>query len=203
MSKDEKVLCVPASLVESFIQDSPGFYKSADAVYLSLLDSNFQFVERSKCETDPSWKQLIPYILIRRPDGRFLSYLRGKKGGEARLHAKRSIGVGGHINDDDGNTVFAALLTGMEREMKEELGLDMTNVIGFRDFGFLYDPSDAVGLVHFGIVSILEIWDNDVSVIDEALLDPSWEPIDVLKYTEGVYENWSQIVIRELCRQEA
>ena len=56
-------------------------------------------------EEDPSFKQLIPYMLFRHrsppgPDMVF-QYTRGTGMGEGRLHRKRSVGIGGHISADD------------------------------------------------------------------------------------------------------
>ncbi len=56
-------------------------------------------------EDDPSFKQLIPYVLFRWTDAdgtvHLFEYLRGSGQGERRLHAKRSVGVGGHISSLD------------------------------------------------------------------------------------------------------
>ena len=56
-------------------------------------------------EEDPSFKQLIPYVLFRWTDAdgtvHLFEYLRGSGQGERRLHAKRSVGVGGHISTID------------------------------------------------------------------------------------------------------
>src|SRR5438045_5859743 len=75
--------------------------------YLSALLSrgNNFFLPRAKAETDPTHKQIIPYVLISSED-KVLHYVRGKKAGEQRLVAKGSIGIGGHMNDTD-ESLFA------------------------------------------------------------------------------------------------
>ena len=62
------------------------------------------FVERRWAEHDSSFKQVIPYTVVTHGD-EVLLLKRLEQGGEARLHGKLSIGVGGHINpvDGDGN----------------------------------------------------------------------------------------------------
>src|SRR5256884_8908387 len=86
--------------------------------------SNF-FIPRPEAESNPAYKQIIPYALIVFQDT-VLHYVRGKKAGEQRLVAKGSIGIGGHLNDAD-----AGLFTldeehynrVVEREVHEEIRL--------------------------------------------------------------------------------
>src|SRR5439155_1045098 len=92
--------------------------------YLSAILSrghNF-FLARAQAENDPAYKQIIPYVILAYDD-RVLHYVRGKKAGEQRLVAKGSIGIGGHMNDQD-ESLFAfdenAYLAGVEPEVKEE-----------------------------------------------------------------------------------
>src|SRR5213595_4348960 len=61
--------------------------------------SNF-FIPRPQAESNPDYKQIIPYVLIVFQNT-VLHYVRGKKAGEQRLIAKGSIGIGGHLNDAD------------------------------------------------------------------------------------------------------
>ena len=90
-----------------------------------LEAKNNHFMPRAKAETDPSFKQVIPYVVI--TDGKnILHYVRGKKAGEQRLVAKGSVGIGGHINDED-HTLFAfglqAFRDAVQREVCEELSV--------------------------------------------------------------------------------
>src|SRR5207249_61258 len=95
--------------------------------YLPALLSrgNNFFMPRSRAETDPNFKQIIPYVLLVH-DGRVLFYIRGKKAGEQRLVAKGSIGIGGHMNEGDEHLFAmdeAAYLEGVRREVCEELNV--------------------------------------------------------------------------------
>ena len=98
--------------------------------YLDALLSrgNNFFLPRSRAETDPTHKQIIPYVLVFCA-GRVLYYVRGKKAGEQRLVAKGSIGIGGHMNQED-EELFnyavdeAAYRAGVEREVNEEIRID-------------------------------------------------------------------------------
>ena len=70
--------------------------------YLNVLLSrgNNFFFPRAQAESDPAYKQIIPYALIAF-ENKVLHYVRGKKAGEQRLVAKGSIGIGGHMNEND------------------------------------------------------------------------------------------------------
>ena len=83
------------------------------------------FHRPGRAEEDPSHKQLIPYCVFRCGD-RIFHYTRGKSGGESRLHAKISVGVGGHVNPvdmDGGKTGPDAYHAAVTREIEEELDL--------------------------------------------------------------------------------
>ena len=122
--EEEMILVVRRALFDS-LGAFQGFSASVDRYLPSLLDreNNF-FVARSSAETDPSLKQIIPYALI--VAGRqILRYRRGKSSGEQRLVAKYSIGIGGHMNDQD-EGLFAldhqAYLAGVQREIQANQG---------------------------------------------------------------------------------
>ena len=93
----EHVLCVPTLLFHE-IGHFQGFMPDVDRYLTSLLDPQYtSYRPRDEVEEDPSYKQLIPYCIFRH-EGRVFHYARGAKGGESRLHAKRSVGIGGHIS---------------------------------------------------------------------------------------------------------
>ena len=156
-------------------------------------------MERGAAEDDPSHKQLIPYCIFR-CGGRILHYTRGKSGGESRLHAKISVGVGGHINPVDtgkGRTGANAYHAAVAREVDEELeisGISTQHIIGL-----LNDESNAVGQVHLGIVHLIELESEAVISREDALMDLGFAPLAELN---GVLyerlETWSQYCIRHL-----
>ena len=96
----ERVLVVPASDLDR-LGRFQGYSSEADR-YLSalLVPSLATFRPRSEVEDDPSLKQIIPYVVFRSA-GAVFCYTRGKSGGEARLRRRRSLGVGGHVAEDD------------------------------------------------------------------------------------------------------
>ncbi len=99
-------------------------------------------------ERDPSFKQVIPYLVLR--DGaRWFLMRRTDAGGDPRLHGRYSIGVGGHLNPGDGG-----LLGGLRREWSEEVVADF--VPEFRLVALLNDDTTEVGAVHLGAVYVAD-----------------------------------------------
>src|SRR3990167_1889087 len=127
MSKDdEKVLVVPADII---FKDGrwQGLKKDKPEHYLDVIRNNYQFRRRGDVETDPSWQQIIPYIVFSHENKYFLyKYTAGA--GEKRLIDNYIIGVGGHINEVDvnGGPFGSAqgkdiLEAGMMRQWEEEV----------------------------------------------------------------------------------
>jgi len=170
-----------------------------DAVARLLdADSHF-FIDREGAEEDPGHKQLIPYCVFRCGD-RILHYTRGKSGGESRLHAKISVGVGGHVNPVDmegGRTGADTYHAAVTREIEEELELPVDHE--HRIIALLNDDSNPVGQVHLGIVHLVELSSDAVSSREDALLDLGFSPLAELNgpLFERL-ETWSQFCIRHL-----
>ena len=101
---EENVLVIPESRLDVVGRFS-GFQPFSQAAFDALLEPSFmEFRPRSTVEEDPTFKQLIPYAILQAEvDGEtsVFQYTRGKGQGEKRLHALRSIGIGGHISEED------------------------------------------------------------------------------------------------------
>ena len=131
--------------------------------YLShlLTPELISYRPRDAMEEDPSFKQLIPYVIFRHQDDRgrvhLFQYTRGSGQGEKRLHAKRSIGVGGHISTEDAGFAQGAnpYQEGMRRELDEEVSIQTE--YQDRCVGMINDDETEVGKVHLGIVHIYDV----------------------------------------------
>lgn len=196
----EEVLVVPRSLLDEIGSFEGIRTEGMDAAIDRLLNPvNHFFMDRADAEEDPSHKQLIPYCVIR-CGSRILNYTRGKAGGEARLHAKRSVGVGGHINPIDtggGRTGPEAYLAAVERELDEELVFKVahTNKI----IALLNDESNTVGQVHLGIVHVIELESDDVESNEDALADLTFTELSELAGPMfDRLETWSQFCVKHL-----
>ena len=155
--------CYPQGLVP-FGSGSDADGLDAETFARRVREHGF-FVERSKAEVTPEWKQVIPYI-VTVANGDVLVMRRLSAGGEARLHDKTSIGVGGHINPEDADSTADApsadpahagdpIEGATWREIGEELVVD--GETSLRSVGILNDDSNAVGAVHVGLVRVLEV----------------------------------------------
>ena len=138
--------------------------------YLPVVTSPSQtlYLNRKAAERDRRYKQLIPYVLILCND-RILRYRRGKGGQETRLHGLFSVGIGGHICEED-NSLFSRELgyrEGMRRELMEEVEIDGTNEA---PVGVVNDDSTDVGFVHFGVVHVM------LAATEEIVGPAKWHP---------------------------
>jgi predicted NUDIX family phosphoesterase len=154
--------------------------------YLDIISAEAGFRPRPEAEEDPSWKQVIPYLLLR-DRGRFFLMRRTAAGGDARLHQRWSIGVGGHLGPGD-----ATIEAGLRREFEEELAADWRPEP--RLLGLLNDDSTPVGQVHLGVVFEAEAAGRAVAVRETHKLSGAFvEPEAVLRGYEHL-ETWSQLL---------
>lgn len=196
----EQVLVVPRALLEEIGSFQGLRTDGLDAAIGHLLDpANHFFMDRAAAEEDPGHKQLIPYCIFRCGD-RILHYTRGKSGGESRLHAKISVGVGGHVNPidtGDGRTGPDAYHAAVTREIEEEL--DLPEEHEHRIIALLNDESNPVGQVHLGIVHLVDLKSDAVTSREDALTDLGFSPLaDLNGPMFERLETWSQFCIRHL-----
>jgi predicted NUDIX family phosphoesterase len=152
-----------------------------------------RFVDRLQAEDDPTLKQLIPYVVVR--DGALVYLMeRTAAGGDARLHGKASIGVGGHLNPvDDGQD---PLTDGLRREWSEELVADWEPE--FRLVGLLNDDSNPVGSVHLGVVFEVRADGRPVEVRERDKLTGRFATADEVRAAWDRMETWSRLVADHL-----
>jgi predicted NUDIX family phosphoesterase len=199
----ERVLAFPAEVLEEHWPANTTILTDPLAtfsVFQNIIQSGkLQFIERGPAETDPTWKQLIPYVVFRRGND-VTMYQRTSKGNETRLHNLYSLGIGGHINPEDGEAIDDRVYwRGQHREMIEEVGITRGETDSCPMVGLIYDPSNAVGQVHFGVVHFY--WaspDTRFVFNDPAVGRGQWMPASVVKTIASRFENWSQLVIEKL-----
>ncbi|TWU20087.1 hypothetical protein Pla52o_46010 [Novipirellula galeiformis] len=200
MSSEEHILVIPESVIAS-IGVIDGFEANVDRFLKPILASDqLSFQPRTPMETDPSFKQLIPYVLLQwtEPDGttKLFTYTRGGGGGETRLHAKRSVGIGGHISREDAADGADPYATGMHREIAEEIHLGA----GYQETqeGLIYDPSNEVGKVHLGVVHRFVLDSPEVHSNEADLAEGGFVSVEELKADIEQLETWSQLAIKAL-----
>lgn len=198
--KGEKVLVVRRSVLDRIGTFQGMKTKELEYGIQQLLnEDNDFFLDRDLAENDPSHKQIIPYCVFRFGN-EILSYTRGKSGNEDRLHAKISVGVGGHINDeDDASEGMDIYGESFDRELCEELNFNPDDIISNEIIGLLNDELNPVGQVHLGIVHLIELKSKDITAKEDCLHNLEFHSLEEL--IGPLYdrlETWSQFVIRHL-----
>lgn len=193
MKADERVLCVPAAHLRA-VGAFAGFRPADEAFRAALLDpAVFSYQPRSTCETDSAFLQLIPYVVLRCGDSVF-HYRRGASGTEARLRAKRSVGLGGHISDADAGAADP-YYAGMMRELTEEV--DIASKYERQFLGVIFDPGTEVGKVHLGLVHLFWLDTPDVTAREAGIADGGFAAVAEL-LAAAEFETWSQLVLAAL-----
>jgi predicted NUDIX family phosphoesterase len=195
----EHVLVVPTEVFHQ-LGHFQGFCGETELYLKGLLDqSHMSYRPRPAMEQDPSFKQLIPYVVFRYRDPagqtQLFQYTRGKGQGESRLHTKRSVGIGGHISADDAAQP-SAYEEGMRRELEEEVIID-TPYRG-RMVGLINDDETEVGRVHLGVVHLLDVDTPAVQPRESEIIDAGFRPVNDLLWDMAKFETWSQIVLKAL-----
>lgn len=196
MATEERVLCFPRKLLEE-LGVFQGLSLEVDK-YLPVVTSSAQlvYINRSEAENDRRYKQLIPYVLLI-CNGKILRYRRGKGGQETRLHGLYSVGIGGHISEQDSGlfTKDLGYREGMRREIMEEVAVEEVNESAV---AVINDDSSEVGQVHFGVVHVMHVANEKVIGRRSGILGPEFIPIaDAVKNPSG-YESWSSLCLENL-----
>lgn len=202
---DESILTVPRSALfdghwpQGFVPLEPGAIDDT----IARFEAQGRFEPRGPAEEDPSRKQPIPYCAVLRGREIFVTR-RLKKQGEARLHGKSSVGLGGHVDLEDG-PVLGSILRALERELREELLLDeaATAAIDSAElFGLINDDTTSVGRVHVGFAFLLQVPEtSEVRVAETEKMEGGFTP---LVDARGLWlnlpdpESWSRLLLDHL-----
>lgn len=205
---EEQVLVTPTTVaIEALAYCARGMsapppndrFQVADESILLQLQEPAVFVPRGPAETDPELKQLVVYAVVTHM-GKILRYRRGKPGAELRLHAKHSIGVGGHINPEDWDPGLAgehAFRKALHRELEEELKVTGAHGIHAEFLGLVNEDATEVGQVHLGLVYLIELDTIEGLAFEDALVEPEWlDESDMLAC--DTFELWSGLVRNHL-----
>lgn len=199
---DELVLVVPtADLLDEVADGSSwtGIRPTGAERLADLVRRRGAFHPRSAMESDESWKQVIPYPVLRDGAAWFLMR-RTKAGRDARLHDRYSIGVGGHVNPEDGG-LDGDLSSALRREWLEELSVGF--VPEFRFVGLLNDDSTAVGRVHVGLVYEADAAGRPVAIRETEKLSGAFVPAGDIEAVAERLETWSRIAFEFLAARPA
>ncbi|EJB8489884.1 hypothetical protein MW368_003701 [Acinetobacter baumannii] len=184
----------------------------------AVAANNFHFINRAvvdhpnedsfEFQIGKSMPQILGYIVVKHGE-KILSYARKHAEGEARLLGSRSIGFGGHVDLED--YLFAGydaeagvcyepafpkvLQYSIKRELQEELLLNTLDDSQIKFEGIIVDTNDSVGMVHRGLLCVIELENPSEVTSTKETQDLLWQPLDELKKDVDLYEGWSQIAI--------
>ncbi|SRR6266545_499414 len=196
MATEERVLCFERKLLEEL-----GVFQGLGLEiekYLPVVTSSSHalYLNRSDAEQDKRYKQLIPYVLVI-CNGKILRYRRGRGGQETRLQGLYSVGIGGHISEED-HGLFSndcGYQDGMRRELMEEVAIDAVKEAAV---AVINDDSTEVGYVHFGVVHIMHAANETIAGRRSGIVAPEFVPIvEAVKDVSG-YESWSRFCLEHL-----
>jgi len=174
----------------------------------AISKSDVVIAQRADLEENTGFRQLIPYVSLVTPEGKFLTYTRTKQGNEQRLHKKVSVGFGGHMDaadahfDEDSNLdIQKTIFNGLKREVIEELGNSVYETIkdqinGFQVEELIIDDKTDVEKVHMALLISVTL-DSEIKVesTDESITMEGFLTEDEIRKLEGNIEPWSEIVI--------
>jgi len=201
MAQEEQILVIDRKVLEQ-----AGMFNGLAFDVDRYLDNIFvpgvpRFMPRSKAEENPAYKQLIPYVIMTH-NGKYLTYVRGKRAGETRLVGNRSIGIGGHINPIDNevplfDTDFRQMyLAAVQREVAEEVAVETSHTD--RIVAFLNDESNEVGSVHLGVVHYWTLDAPKVTRREQMITQMDFMTPEELDKVKDSMETWSGLCLTGL-----
>jgi predicted NUDIX family phosphoesterase len=197
---EENILVIRRSLFDELGRFQGLSFEPQRYLKAIISDGNTLFLRRAEAENDPTYKQIIPYVILAY-EGRVIYYVRGKRAGEQRLVAKGSIGIGGHLNDADIG-LFRLNEEHYNRVVEREVHEEIHLLSKFRNqiVALLNDDSTEVGRVHLGIVHIFNLKEPKVRKREAMITGLTFLTREELMARRESLESWSQICVDALDR---
>ena len=152
MGMEERVLVIDSVDAERLCNGKSGIVDISLEKFLNVVRKG-RFVERKIAEYDESTKQVIPYIVLKEDD-EYIFFKRTTNQTEQRLHNLITLGVGGHLNDEDSKDPLVAYEKGLWRELNEEVHAD---VLDLEYVGLINETENPVSRVHLGVLYIAHV----------------------------------------------
>lgn len=196
---EEQVFAIPTNkLWDLLTYTDKGFINKKTGILDTIIKQGL-FEKRDELETDPSFKQLIPYGVLSNEESYYL-FERTSGQTEKRLHRKLSLGVGGHMNPVAENRLdeqyaFNELI----RELTEEVDISENCQIQEIEFiGFINDDTIPVGKVHIGLLFHIRLSSKDISIRETEKMNGRWVDKKDLANNLDVLETWSAIAFKNI-----
>jgi predicted NUDIX family phosphoesterase len=193
---DELVLVVK----REYIVSTPGWHgiMPIDVEQtVDIITAHQEYMPRSLAEHDPRYKQIIPYLVFTH-DNRYFLMQRRSTASETRLRNKFSLGIGGHVRQED-LAVGTSIFDWARREFAEEINYqgDLT----IEPLGLLNDDTNEVGTVHLGLVMLIHGTTPDIKIKSELKSGILADKTTCQAHYEDL-EQWSKLVFDYLLNQK-
>ncbi len=193
----ESVLCVRR---DDIFPDGAwhGFVSEGLERHQQVIRESHFFKPRAEVEDDPTYQQIIPYVVFHHGDRYFLTH-RLRASAERRLRKQYSLGVGGHINPGDlsgGDPIADGLKREWEEEVVYEGRFDATLL------GLLNDDSSPVSRVHLGVVFLVEGDTDNIAIRETEKLAGEMLTLNEMRIYYLGMESWSQMVYDRLVGEQ-
>lgn len=163
--------------------------------YVQRIYQHQEFKPRAAMECDPNYKQIIPYMIFQHDDRYFLMQRRSTAS-EQRLQNKYSLGIGGHVQQQD--VVGTNVIEWAQREFHEEVAY--TGNLNVTTLGILNDDTNDVGRVHLGLVLLLQGDSSDITIKSELKNGQLLTLPECTTYYDHL-ESWSKLVLDFLAQK--
>jgi len=188
----QKILCIKSEKLFKFGKWNGLKTDDLEELYDLLLKES-EFRPRGELEEDPSYKQIIPQVVLKFKDRYFLH--RQVDGNESRLNSLHPLPLGGHVEEFDANENNDLIQTALLRELDEEAEVD-SNIIDKRFLGIIYlEDNNPVNLVHIGIMYIFELDEDLVELREDKLEKVGFVDLNYLKEHINELTYWSRELI--------
>lgn len=193
---DETILVVKRDDIFAHHEPFNGLEKEPLEDIVNAIQTKKEFLPRAMMETDPTYKQIIPYLVFNYAD-RFFLMKRKAKASEQRLKDKYTLGIGGHIREEDMQN--SSIFSWAFREFHEEV--KFTGCAAFDTMGIINDDSNDVGKVHLGLVLLIEGESPNITVKSELESGQMLTLEEMQPYYDRM-ETWTQMVYDYLCKYQ-
>lgn len=188
---NEEVFVIPYNNT-SHIEN--GFTKvNSEKNIWSKFDKLGKYIYRDVVEGRVETQQIIPYIVLRSNEGR---YLIAKKRNKAKdeINNTMSLGFGGHINPCDGYKDI--LFQASARNLLEEISLYPYNTMQFK--GYVREMNSDIK-DHLGCVFLIDdIDEKETKILKQDVYIQDWYTKNQLVEHYAKFETWSKHIINYL-----
>lgn len=192
---DEQVLVVKSDIFFGEQGRWQGLKRDNLNYYIDLIKNNSEFKRRGDVENNINFQQIIPYIIFSFGEKYFVyNYLASVT--EQRLVNNYQIGIGGHINSEDGDNGDIINL-GMMREWNEEVDYK-GNILEKELVGIIADSSRPVESVHVALVYHFKGDSSEISISETDRMEGKLMDLkDIGEYIKDNPGVWINIVYKD------